>query len=239
MAVLTFLTDENKALGLIGNSFLAGVNNVNDGSNPPESKLTFPWVIDKATTWLDYRCKIEVYLDPGMVLHKPLPQSKGAPDSLTTAFIDDTDLDTNTKGVNFKSHGGYKDIVQKMATSQYTFVLKGHGLRAGYQIPIPSIKKIAGVSPTPLRQWVSTPEIVANMGGIPLFFAQWELWYMVTLPPTSDQTPPANVALHIRGDQQIPNSIPTPFTRPDYNAVNAAPVTKPITQTQGAVTPGG
>lgn len=226
MALFRYFKDENVAQGVVGGAnapFQVGISNVDSGTQV-EKGITIPWTVDQSVSWLDYNCWIEIRLDSGMVLHKILPQSQYPPDQLGQLDFNDVNLYTNTKGVNLKSAGTYKDFIQRMATSDYRFGLHGHAVRAGYQPPIPKIVTIAGLPATPdAIQNVRGPRIIANMSGIPIWAAQWELWYMVALPPKQDQVPPTNLALHIRGDQQLPQDIQVPFSVPDYNAVPAAP----------------
>lgn len=216
---------------LVLDSESAGAFNT-DSENAPELGVGLPWPKIAPASWLDYQCWIEAHLDAGMALHKPLPQAtqRGSPgvsqratleargvDTLASGFITDPDLDANKNGVNTRSGGDFEDVLQRMATSTYRFVLRGHGLRAAYQIPIPGLVSVAGVSATPAeRQWAYN-RIVGNLAGIPLWFAEWELWYYVALPPEKDQVPPPNLAEHIVGNVELPGStgVQVPVTEPD------------------------
>jgi hypothetical protein len=227
--VFNFLKNENVAQGLPPTSLVqAGVSNF-DRAQAPEQGKRLPWSIDPATSWLDYSSSIACRLDSGMVLHKPLPQPRSSgmgpftPDTLASCYISpqDSNLDANIHGVNTISQGGYTDIIQQMASPDWRFLLYGFGLRMGYQVPVPGIKTVAGVPATPTIQWTSGNVIVANFSGIPVFRCEWRLYYIVSLPPTSPQTPPPNMAERIRGDQILPAGvgIQIPFSQPDPNAV--------------------
>jgi hypothetical protein len=184
----------------------------------PEGAITLPWGIDPATSWLDYRCWVECHLDAGMALHKPLPQSNPAVDTLASVGIADINADklTTDSGVNLDSLAGQNDVIQRMASSTYRFVLLGWGLRVGYQIPIPGIIKIGNVVPVPGRIQRAYNVVVSNFAGIPTWFATWELHYLVTGLPAESQAPvPFNPALHVRPDAQLPKSVKLPWTQPD------------------------
>lgn len=218
--------DENTAAGLTPglNGAQSGVNNADPGTQHPENNIGFPWMMDKASSWMAYRCWVECELDAGMALHKPLPQQSQPVDTLASIFTTDPTADTNTSGANFKSKGAYTDVVQRMATSTYIFRLRGMALRIGYRIPIPGLKSVAGVIPVPAaKQMVRDSEVVGNFSGVPLFYSEWDLWYYVTSPPKSENVPPPNMAAHIRGDAELPadDGIAVPISRPDFNAVAA------------------
>lgn len=220
--------DNNKALGAAAgtnNNQQIGVNNI-DGNAHPEDALKFPVLVDPISSWIAYRCWIECHLDAGIALHKPLPQSAQPIDTLASAFIDDADLDKNIKDVNYISKGSYTDIEQRMATSTYTFKLRGCALRVGNRIPVPALKSIAGVPAIPAEvQKIKGPLVLSNFSGIPVYYTEWELWYYVTVPPQKAQTPPPNLAEHIRGDAKSPvGGIAVPQSPPDWNAVTAATV---------------
>jgi hypothetical protein len=224
--VFRFFQDENKAQGITGSQVQAGISNADDG-RIIEKGITLPWLFNPRYSWMAYQCWIECHLDSGMVLHKPLPQSNPEPDTLASGFVSplDNDFESNVAGVNLKSTGNYTDVVQRMANSDYRFVLKGYGMRAGYQIPIPGLKSVGGVDAVPDERQFGQNTIVGNCSGIPIWYAEWDLWYFVNLPPTKAQVPPPNVALHIAGDQQLSPTIQAPYSQPDGNAVAAIPQT--------------
>lgn len=217
------MVNENVAQGLPANAQVqAGLTDADDGT-VIEKGIGFPWMIDPEVTWLDYRCWIEVSLDAGMVLHKPLPQSQGTIDTIASFpnVMSDAHADA-VSGVNTVSNNDYADIPQRMATSTYRFVLKGYGLRAGYQIPVPALQSVAGVTPIPdAFQWSSGNVIVGNLGGIPVYRCSWELHYFVTAPPKSQQLPPPNVADGIRADDELPDKMQVPYSPQDMQSVPA------------------
>ena len=225
----SFFKPENAAQNVTGKAQV-GVNDV-DANVVLERAVQTPWTLNSKFSWLDYRCWIEVHLDPGMALHKPLPQASSRGnlvDSLASGFIDDPAFDGNIKGVNTTSVGTWTDMAQRMATSEYRFVLKGYAMRAGYQIPVPGLKTVAGVPAIPDNpQWSSGNILVANMSGIPLWTCRWELWYFVVSPPQKQQLPPPNIADHIAADVVLPKTVQVPWSQPDANAVAALPGLKP------------
>lgn len=185
----------------------------------PEQSISLPWFIDPATSWLVYDCWVEVHLDAGIALHKLLPSSNPDPDDLGQVATDDPALDafTATSGVNIAPTAPFQDVVQRMATPTYTFILKGYGLRAGYQIPIPLLVEVGNNPAIPGAIQRAYNKIVDNApGGIPIFFAEWEKWYVVTGLSASATAPvPANPALHIRPDAELPQTVQLPWSQSD------------------------
>lgn len=224
-----------------GASAYPGVANVDDGTYI-EQGFTLPWVRSKEFSWVDYRCTLEVFLDPGTALHKPLPQ--GAPqqdatypplasiDSLGSVDVYDNQMNSQTGGVHTKGVFDFQDIVQRMASSTYRFLLRGWALRAGYQIPIPKLVSVAGVPAIPAEYQHGFNDLVGNYSGIPLWFARWELWYYVVVPPYQDAVPPTNLARHITATEQVPDDIIVPASQPDMHAVKAI-TDNPPAQLQG------
>ncbi len=202
-----------------------GVANEDQPKFQPEQQIHLPWIDKKEATFLEYQCWVEVRLDAGMALHKPLPQrtTSGAipPDTLASATLSplDTKLDERITGINTQSFGGYEDIIQKMATSDYLFMLRGYSVRAGYQTPVPGLVSIAGVPAIPAERQFARSVIIANFCGIPIFLTNWDLWYYVALPPKSDVLPPPNLAMHISADQKLPKKLTVPISPPDSNSV--------------------
>jgi hypothetical protein len=236
---------ENTTQNVRGTNLGAGIS---DSDNGPliEQSLTTPWVINPVVSWLDYRCWIEVHLDAGIVLHKILPQAAQDVDTLAIALADPTsptikpnppaiqpaslgtvDLDQfkgsqnpqDPGAINLKSVGTYKDFTQRMATSTYRFVLRGYGLRAGYQVPVPGLISVAGIPAIPDgKQWSLGNPLVGAYGAVPVFYNEWELWYLVSVPPRYQQKPPPNLAQHVTADQQLPNGIQVPYSQTDQNS---------------------
>ena len=199
---------------------------------PPERQIGLPWTTDPASSWLEYRCWIEVDLDAGMALHKPLPQQASRPDTLAATWTNSPTIDTEGGiGVKVAPNRGVTDAVQRMATSTYRFILRGWAFRAGQQIPIPGLRAVGGITPVPDRVQRASNLLVGNISGIPIWFAYWELHYVI--PTTPSQAPvtdlvPFNPALHIRPDAQLPESIALPEAPTDQNATqNAAIHTRP------------
>ena len=226
MPLVKFFVDENAVQGLPPGpnvTVQAGVSNLDSGAQP-EKQLVLPWLIDPKYSWIKYNCWVEVSLDAGMALHKPLPQRPQPIDTIASAFIGDQAYPSAKTGVNTKSEGRYADIIQRMATSTFRFVLKGYGIRCGYQVPVPGLKSVAGVPATSdARQWTSGNILIGSTGGVPLWYCGWELWYLVSVPPKAQQVPPANLAEHIAADDIVPKAVSVPVTVPDSNAVPALP----------------
>lgn len=218
MTLFNFFQDENKAQGATGRTEV-GKSNVDSGQLA-ELGVQLPWVKDPEYSYLVYDCWVECVLDPGIALHRPLPQSPSPIDTLASADVAviASSLDT-THGVNHASQGRFTDIAQRMANSEYRFILHGFALRAGYKVPIPGLKSVAGVPAIPDYPQRAYNKIVDNCSGIPLFLAEWELHYFVLLPPTSEQLPPPNIADHIRPDVKLPEGMNVPLSQVDQNAI--------------------
>jgi hypothetical protein len=223
LQITGLLKDENTIQKVPRSSnILAGVSNFDDGSTP-ELGFTMPALVNPAVSWLDYRCWIECYLDSGIAIHTPLPQSVDGIDTLGSNDIYDPSIETSKAGVNLKSMGKFNHIQQRMAASKYRFCLKGYARRFAFQIPIPKLVTIGGVPAVPddERPQKAYNVLIANMNGVPLFQAEWELWYTILIPPTTPQLPPINLAQHIRADVTLPpnGEVQVPISQPDSNAV--------------------
>jgi hypothetical protein len=173
---------------------------------------------------MDYQCSIAIILDPGSALHKPLPQSNPAWDTLGTLSITDPNFGSSDLGVNLNSNSQAVDIIQRMATSTYRFVLHGYGIRVGYKIPIPFIANIGNLVPVPTNpQYCNSCIIGSIIGGIPVWQAEWESHYIIAQSPRitqANQIPAApNPAAHVGPQRQLPPFIQGPQAAPDYNTV--------------------
>lgn len=213
--------NENRAQGIRGSSFQAGISDT-DTLVAPEIGANIPWVMAPELTYLRYHCWIECDLDSGIVVHRQLPQSNQQTDTLARGELDSTSLIKSKEGINLKSKGKFTDTVQRMANSHYRFCLKGFALRAGYQVPIPKLVKVAGVDAIPDDQEPQHAfnRIVANNSGVPVYYAEWRLWYTVAVPPKDDQNPPDNLMDQISASTPLPvNGIEPPISYPDHDAV--------------------
>lgn len=238
------LIQENTAQGISGgatNPFQIGVNDV-DAGTIMEANLEIPWVRSPEESWLDYSCWLESRLDPGIAVHLPMPQSAQDWDQFGT----DT---PNSLGMAARSHGGpnlvssgkFEGTVQRMAVSRYRFILKGAGVRAGYQPSIPKLLKVGGVDAVPDgEQVVDGPRIIGNYGGVPVYFASWTIPYTVAIPTISNETPPTNLAQRIGAvaPSNLPTGIQTPFSAPDSNSQTSGP-NKGTIDLQTAIEGGG
>lgn len=237
--------DQNVTDKVTSSQFLSGVNNIDPG-NVIEQGFLLPYVFDPTASWMDWRCGFEIELDPGVVVHKILPQSQQAIDTLASQGFVVENIPTVQAGTptspplkqagfgngqpfaatvaqaNTVSAGDFADIAQRMSTSIYTFLMRGWAIRAGYKIPVPGLKYVCGVPAVPIKpQWVNDSEIVANYSGVPIYFAQWKLAYTVTVPPKKAQTPPPNIAEHITATQTLPSGMQAPYSQPDSLALQS------------------
>ncbi len=197
---------------------------MSDRNLTPEANFILVPVVSPEASFIAYQNDIEVLLDPGMVLHKPLPQQAYEVDSLTTPpraqVIGPYDYNAESfpGGINIQSHNQtQRDVVQRMATSTYRFCLHGFGMRAGYRVPIPGLFSVNGVTPTPDKGSWARETVRANAAGIPIYSAVWKLNYIVAIPPSGTQLlpPPPNLAAHIRGDAILPQNIFPPISVPE------------------------
>lgn len=220
--------NENVAQGLQKNSqFKAGVSDYDPPGVPVEQNIVLPGTQDAAASWVYYDIALACVLDSGIVAHRHLPQVNKAADSLASCVITDPDIDLLTgRGVNIISNDQFSDTVQRMAHSVYWFRLYGQAMRIGFQVPIPGLKKVGGVTAiphdaNPQNAW---NKIVGNYSGLPLWHAYWSLWYTVAEPPISQQVPPPNLAQHIAGDVKLPDGMQAPFSVPDGDAQSTNPL---------------
>ena len=205
-------------------TFQAGVSDVDTGKNY-EKGFPLPCIIDPQLTWIDYVCSLNCYLDSGIIVHKPLPQSVQSADMLGVGVLNSPSFAAISGGVNLASAAKFTDVVQRMATSKYRFCLTGWARRIRFQIPIPAMKSVGGVPAIPDDEEPQEAGnvIIGNLSGVPVWFARWKLWYTVAQPPTTAQDPPQNLADHI-GAQTTPSpAIPLPTSYPDPDAKRTAP----------------
>lgn len=223
-----FFDDENRTVGIQPNSqFQYGVSDFDNGGTNVEQDVGILWCSNPASTWNFYECTVIPYLDSGIVVHNHLPQVDNNADTLGSYFSIDANGETIANvGVNTVSVDRFTDLEQRMAHSRYWFNLVGRAVRVGYQIPIPKLKSIGGVVPTPYDREPQKAfnRIIANYSGVPVYYAEWSLWYTVTTPPASQQLPPANLAAHITADTPLPQQMQVPFSQPDAKASNTNPV---------------
>lgn len=194
----------------------------------PEDLLKLPWVFNPDDAWIDGRWWVEITLENGMVLQKTLPQENYQPDTLASVAVAAGDFARSKGGVNLKSASRAEDVIRRMATSTYRFVLCGWGLRVGYPVPVPGLEKLSdGTQLVPVgRQWARGNYLVANLpGGIPVYFNEWRIPYAVAKSPRrADEPVPGNPALHMAG-----NATPPPR---DGILLPRTPVDDRITETQ-------
>lgn len=222
--------DSNVARGLPANApYQIGRSDV-DKNTPVEQGIDIPWSSDPAGSYVYYDCAVGVMLDSGIVVHNRLPQVSRGTDTLARTSLDDPNLDQLTGyGVNLRCLDQYQDIVQRMGHARYWFRIWGQALRVGYQVPIPGIRTIGGVTAIPYdknTQWAyNSIAPGANYSGTILWRAQWSLWYTTAVPPVSNTVPAADPSAHIGGTSQPPATIQAPFSQADDDAVPSVPTT--------------
>lgn len=204
------------------------LTNVDTYGISAETNVKLPLANERAN-WVYYDIALGCMLDSGIVVHRTLPQVDSNWDTLGSCEITDPSIDMLTgRGVNLQSNDSFQDTVQRMAHSQYWFRLWGQAMRVGEQIPIPSIKIIAGVKAVPHDknpQWAYN-KIIGNYSGQVLWYAQWSLWYTLASAPKIQQKPPQNLAQHTDGTSS--NEMQVPWSHPDDNAVLSNRETRPL-----------
>lgn len=221
--------NENIDAGLAKDAaYQVGISNVYPPGTPIEAGVKIPTPLDRAN-WVHYDIALECMLDSGIVVHRRLPQVDQTPDTLASCDIADSNADMlKGLGVNLKSNDTFQDVVQRMAHSQYFFRLYGRAARLGEQIPIPSLKYIAGVAAVPYdtNKQFAYNKIVGNYGGQVLWQAEWSLWYTLASAPKTQQAPPQNLSQHIDATPR-PEGMQAPLSIPDDNSVSSRPRSRP------------
>lgn len=226
-AVTGLILSENIAQGNNQSTFIIGKSDYDNLGNAPENGVLLPWLINPAVSWLDYQCWVVSKLDAGIAIHRVLPQQAQKIDQLASGEVFDPAF-PNIKdgGPNLQSFGSFTDIKQRMANSRYRFCLTGFAERAGYSIPFPSLKSVAGVPVVPDDKDPQTtvgPYIAHNNSGIPIYYAGWRFWYTVLTPPQTTLAAPPNLAEFATQTATLPQGIQAPVSVPDQFAVQALP----------------
>ena len=228
------IKNNNIASGLSASAaYQVGLSDVDPNGQALEQGVLLPWPSNPQASYLYFECQITCMLDSGIVVHNRLPQVNNSADTLGTSTLDNPGYaNINTpgySGVNLKSNDQYTDIVQRMGHSRYYFRLFGRAMRIGYQVPIPSLKKIGGVTAIPYDK---IPQIAYNrlapsgsVGGVPVWLAEWSLWYTTAVPPINNNFPVTDPTINVAGTAPVAPTagIQPPLTQPDDNAVPAAP----------------
>lgn len=182
----------------------------------------------KKHSWIEYVNRIGTRVLSGVVKHKPIPDvvtdieqqaragalanlmNKGAVsteglvqaigiianlqfDQLAAA------LDNKTEGVTPRGPRDQGDSFEQARNPDMEIVMAGYAVRAGFHIPIPELISISGNVAIPVDQRTNH-FTVGNFGGVPLYYASWELVYdMKDLPPPKEIAYPTNPMLNVKG----------------------------------------
>lgn len=224
---MAFRNENTEAKIAVLDRFQVGRSNVDRGATL-EQGVFIPWASDPQASWVYYDCTVGVLLDSGIAVHNRLPQVDGTADTLSTCDLDDPNMDSITQfGVNLRCRDQYRDIAQRMGHARYWFRLWGQALRIGYKIPIPSIVRVGGVLVTPYDknpQWAFNRIAPGgNYGGVPLWHAQWSLWYTTLDPPFTTTIPAADPSAHISERSVVPQTIQAPYSSADGDALPSRP----------------
>ena len=91
--------------------------------------------------------------------------------SESTSDLIGSDLDEKTP-FSFGSPGGTSDVIQEGGRSRYSVQLIGSAMRAGYEIPRPSLESLGKQTATE-TYFKMMQTIVGNWFGVPIFQAMW------------------------------------------------------------------
>lgn len=192
-----------------------------DSGQSPDESVRMQGLPSPEASWLNYEIDFITELDPGIALHKALPQSNDLTDTLASVDVFGAKSESHTTyGVNTVSKSTGSDVLQRMATSTYRVALRGFGVRLGYKVPVPGLLSFGGSAVSPAKQVVIGPRIVANYSGVPVYLTAWLLWYDVPAPPRQQQTAPPNLAAHIGDISSPPRTIGVPISESEAPAIN-------------------
>ena len=118
---------------------------------------------------------------------KPTPAPTTPSPLLVGGRLDNTPAPTGGKSPPVAA------VQRRVAPFCYVY-LRGRATRAGFQIPIPSLLDIDGVTPVPANRLDAgegyTQTVAFDAGGSPLYNARWNLRYFLPTTPTKMPTPP-------------------------------------------------
>jgi hypothetical protein len=156
-------------IDLCGFASTLTADNQRQDKNPP--KFNSPFKNQQPSqdkSWLKYENSISVIQH-----NKTVRQSK-----LQTSPSESSSADYYPKGQA-------PDVVQVRGAPSYTYVMTGQATRAGYPIPRPSLVSIGGVPVRASGDGYFESKAVANVFGVIVYAAQWELSYVVPAPAGS------------------------------------------------------
>jgi hypothetical protein len=83
--------------------------------------------------------------------------------------------------------------VSKRTTDAVYLYMEGHALRAGFEIPVPQLVDVAGVTPIPANRLDRgegfTCSVLSNVG-VPLYGAKWRMRFVLPELPKEVPVPP-------------------------------------------------
>jgi hypothetical protein len=153
---------------------------------------------DGVSTFLLWENKVIFDDDGGIVRLKPLPQGTTLPVALTTGdpLADPSSGSSgNTYSSYFQQVGAtianlatttnnaQPDILQQRVSATLRIRLVGRATRVVFPISPPTLVSVGGVPAIPAGGTFEQAQ-TANLGGLPVYQATWELRYEVPIPPT-------------------------------------------------------
>lgn len=166
----------------------------------------------KESSWVSYENQIYVEHDSGTVPLRILPgaaldaandaMSKAKDfagavwDSLTGGppAVTPDDVGRAVGGILQNDSSPVVAAVQRRARAFCYVYLRGRATRAGFEIPVPRLLDIDGITPTPCNRLDAgegyTQTVGFAAGDTPLYKAQWNLRYFMDVTPTKFPTPP-------------------------------------------------
>lgn len=160
-------------------------------------------------SWLHYECKLSILTDDRVVEHKPLTTTQPqvstdgqAEEPLNTAgtFLTIEDPGSGipsppSKSVAKSKTGGGKvgynattpNKQQRAGNPSFVCYLIGKAMRAGFEIPVPTLTDVGGIVPTPAnrsKHGEGFSQWQYGYVGVPIIVATWRLRFLLPQAPT-------------------------------------------------------
>lgn len=148
---------------------------------PSEPAPVYPRQVFKNTkpspgeSYVDYKNAIVPYRE------RPVQRQAFLQSAESTSDLIGRDLVENAK-FSFGKSGGTSDVIQEGGRGRYTVALVGSAIRAGYEIPRPSLESVGGQTTVEVTAKMMQ-EVIGNWLGVPVYRAAWAMVYAVGNAP--------------------------------------------------------